>query len=613
MLGTPTNPAYYVTTDFSGNFNITGDYSCTYNSTTPADSDQLFLVGLSGNTTFIPGVTPTGGSINPAIGEMAVLGQCPSDGTFAGHLNYIYMNEVSTVAAAYALAGFATNSYSVGSGGSAQAQLGLANAFANANQLYDIQGSNKYGEARTLTPNKNGTVPNLLINTVADVLAACINQTGTSPQPIPPTGGTSCSTLYSNTNSSPDAASAAIYIAKHPGNAVQALYGLVGTQPQFADDLATQPNDFAVGIKYTGSPSLSNPVDVAIDAGGDAWVTSSNGYVSNLSALGVQKTGSPFTVGGANYVALDESGNAWVTSTGSSSGVTELTSTGGTVTCSQCNNADIVNPAGIAVDGHGNAYVANQGGGAVLLTLLGTTGDLGRITSDGTGYSYYAQNVLGSVLNQLPLVSQTAVDNANQTWVSGDTFACTLLLLCNGANVERVNGVNGLPNGIGTPTVQTQAGTVSCFLFLCNASAVPEGVAIDSGNNAWVAWDSTSGADHISKVTTAGAYTIYSGGGLSAPRGVAADGAGNVFVANSSSSASSLSEFTSGGVALSGTSGYGNAVVSKPTNLDIDPSGDVWVVSPGSTGFVTEFLGIATPVARPLSVASGAGTLGATP
>lgn len=601
VLGTPGNPVYYVTTDSGGNFNITGDYTCSYNATTPADSDQLYLVGLSGNTTFTPGTTPTGGSTNPYIGEMAVLGQCPSNGTFAGHLSYIYVNEVSTVAAAYALAGFATNSHSVGSGSSTQAQLGLANAFANANQLYDIQGSGILGQARTVTPNGNGTVPNQLINSIADMLASCINQSNSTT--TPPTTG-NCKTLYSNTGNSSDTASAAIYIAQHPGSNVPALFGLVGSSPQFATDLPSQPSDFAAGIKYTGSPSLTNPVDVAIDAGGDAWVTSSNGYVSKLSPLGVQASGSPFSVSGANYVAIDESGNAWVTSSGGR--VYELNSSGASQSCAGCSNSDIVNPGGVAIDGSGNAYTANIGGGAVLLGLLGTTGDIGKISSSGTTYNYYYDSVLGSVLNQIPDISQAAVDSAGYVWGSGDGLNCTLLLLCSGENVIRVQG-SSLTTATSFPV---EAGSFGC-LIVCSVSESPEGIAIDSANNGWVAVAGST--DELKKITTGGVVSTYTGGGLGTPQGVAADGSGDVWVANSKSSASSVSEFTSAGAALSGTSGYGSAVLSAPTNLDIDPSGDVWVVSPGSSGYVTEFIGIATPVVRPISAGVAGSTLATKP
>jgi hypothetical protein len=66
----PTNGFYYVPTDANGNFSITGDYLCTPDS-------QVYLYASGGN----PGMAP--GTNNTAIGLIAVLGDCPSTGTFA--------------------------------------------------------------------------------------------------------------------------------------------------------------------------------------------------------------------------------------------------------------------------------------------------------------------------------------------------------------------------------------------------------------------------------------------------------------------------------------------------------------------------------------------------
>jgi hypothetical protein len=66
---------------------------------------------------------------------MAVLGNCPVAGNFASATPYVVVNEVSTVAAAYAMAGFATDAVHVGSLGTVLAQTGISNAFANAGNL----------------------------------------------------------------------------------------------------------------------------------------------------------------------------------------------------------------------------------------------------------------------------------------------------------------------------------------------------------------------------------------------------------------------------------------------------------------------------------------------
>ena len=631
---------YYVTTDMAGNFNITGDYTCNYNATTPSQSDQLYLVALNGNATFVPGNPPTGGSMNPYIGEMAVLGQCPSNGTFAGHLNFINMNEVSTVAAAYALAGFASNSYSVGSSGTALAQVGLANAMANANQLADIQGSVPFGEARSVTPGGNGRVPNLLINTLANILASCINESNATA--YPPTTP-SCQTLYQKTGSgTADTASAMIHIAQNPGSNVSALYGIPSGNLQFIDGLPSAPADFTVGIQYTqvASPANpANPVDVAVDASGNAWVTSANGNVSELTPLGAQATGSPYSVPSAGYVAIDSGGNAWVTG---SSEVFELTGSGGAVTgpTYTVSSATIsggglsAGLSGIAVDATGT-YVANPNLGFNLLGLT-SAGNVVQITGTSSSPKFAAYyngvtNLLGiTVLSGIPNVSQVANGPTGSLWISGDGLNCVLGLgvLCGGLNAQKLSETSTNFPGtalFSTPVASTSSWPAagvpySCLLVVaCGAIEQPEGLAVDNGGSAWVAVEAqtsaatnTTGVDELARVSSAGAVTgRYTGGGLSKPFEVAIDGSGEAFVTNSGTG--SVSAFSSAGGALSGSGGYGSTAVAAPTTLDLDESGDAWVVSPGVGGYVTELIGIATPVVRPLSAAVAAGKLGATP
>ena len=610
VLGTPSNPAYYIVTDYGGNFNLTGDYTCSYNATTPSQSDQLYVLSLSGNDTYLPGPPATGGATNAYIGLMAVLGQCPSDGTFADHLSFVYVNEISTVAAAYALAGFAGNSSSIGSGSSALAQVGLANAFANAAQLYEIQGTAPGHEARTVTPNGNGTVSNLVINTLGNTLAACINQGATALIPL----SGACQTLYNDSGHAPDVASAMIYIAQHPGLNVPALYTLPGSTLEFADVLTTQPKDFTVGISYAGSP-LSAPVDVAVDGSGNAWVTSSAG-LSKMSPLGVPASGFPVTLPAAAYVALDPAGDAWVTSLSGNS-VYEFSSAGVAVTGAPYTDAGIlVAPLGVAGDGAGHIYVAASAGFAGLLALSDPAGSVFKISGSGASATYanYADTLayLGLLYNYIPTPTQVALDSTGHVWVSGDVTG----LLGTGNNVARLEGNTGLVDFntpgclIGLCNIDLLP-PIGCVIFSCSNLASPEGIAIDANGNGWVAFDTATPV--VGKVSATGAVNEYGGGGLSTPFGVAIDGSGNVWVANVTGN--SLSEFTSAGVAVTGTSGYiggSTSMLSGPKNLDIDESGDVWVVNTtGNT--LTEFIGMATPTLRPLSVAVASSTLASKP
>jgi hypothetical protein len=203
----PTYNDYYVTTGTGGSFAITSDYTC-------ISGQQVYIYALGGNPTY-----PTG-SVNSAIGLLAALGPCPSTDSFPS-TTYVVVNEVSTIATAYAFAGFATDALHVSSSGTALAQTGIANAFANVANLETLS----TGNALATTPAGNGTVPQANINTLADILAACVNTSSPS--------SSGCSTLFTNAMSAgstgttaTDTATAAINTAHYPGTTLAALYAL---------------------------------------------------------------------------------------------------------------------------------------------------------------------------------------------------------------------------------------------------------------------------------------------------------------------------------------------------------------------------------------------------
>ncbi len=99
LTGNSDSVGAYVTTNVRGGFHITGDYTCT-------PGTQVYLLVLQGDA---------GGGNNTAAGEMGVFGQCPAAGNFLAAIPFVQINEVTTVAAAYAMAGFATDALHVSS------------------------------------------------------------------------------------------------------------------------------------------------------------------------------------------------------------------------------------------------------------------------------------------------------------------------------------------------------------------------------------------------------------------------------------------------------------------------------------------------------------------
>jgi len=328
---------YYVTTDANGIFTVTGDYSC------PADKQF--------NTYFYSSGGDAGSGANSAA---TLVGPAPACTTGS----FTTVNEISTIASVYVFAGFISDPLHAGSSGSTLALTALNNADATLNNLY----SPASGMAIAYTPGANGgfgTVPQSEIDTLANILAACINSTGPS--------STQCTTLFSNamngSTAPTDTATAAVNIAHNPGVDVANLFSLQTPTSPFQPMLSSAPNDFSIAISYTGG-GLLNPFGIAVDGSGNIWVTNpSVNEISEFSPTGAAiSTTNGYSGGGLDSprdIAIDAAGDAWVTNaTGSrlsefnSSGVAMSPSTGYT-------GGGLNGSYGIAIDASGNVWSAN--------------------------------------------------------------------------------------------------------------------------------------------------------------------------------------------------------------------------------------------------------------
>ncbi len=332
--GTSDSVGAYVATGSNGAFSLAGDYTCT-------SGQQLYIYVLGGNS---------GLGTNSASGLMAAIGSCPASGSSA---ITVTVNEVTTIAAAYAMAGFATDATHVSSSGTALAKVGIANAFANAANLATLS----TGTALATTPAGNGTVPQAEINTLANILASCVETSGP--------GSNGCTLLFSNAMSGgssgtapTDTATAAINIAHNPGANIAALYGLASTAV-FSPKLSAAPNDFMIALSFTGG-GLVYPEDIAIDGYGNAWVTNQVSGVSKLSPLGAAISPSTgYAGGGLDFpggISIDVSGNVWFSNSGNDIG--ELSSTGTAISGAYGYTGGGLNsPGDITIDGSGNIWV----------------------------------------------------------------------------------------------------------------------------------------------------------------------------------------------------------------------------------------------------------------
>jgi hypothetical protein len=168
-----TNP---VTSDANGNFSFGGEYSCT-------NATEVYLVATGGN----PGLQPTTQMPPPTnsnLALMAALGPCTS----LNSQTVIQINELTTVAAVAALQPYMSGYAAVGSGSSDAADL--AQAFTLANEL----ASSSTGSSPGVGVPAGMAVPTALLNTLADMLAACVNSGGGVAN-----DNSTCGTLFSLT------------------------------------------------------------------------------------------------------------------------------------------------------------------------------------------------------------------------------------------------------------------------------------------------------------------------------------------------------------------------------------------------------------------------------
>jgi sugar lactone lactonase YvrE len=541
----------------------------------PTPSASSFQI----STTVAPGTganTQTGsiasvGAVNPAIVNIAMLGICPGVGNFTKSIPWVYVNEVSTAAMAYAIAGFATDGMHIGT--STSNEIGLQNAALNAASLYNIQGgalelpgNSAAGQGfianQTTVAGNGAVVPQAELDTLGNILAACVDSANTPSSP-----SVTCAVLFALATSTGttsgvkpiDIATAAINMAHNPGAPnVIALWLLSSGVVPFAPQLTSPPNDFTVAITYN---NITAPGSLAIDASGNAFVptNSSAGYVTKLSPAGAVLATSATGGSGFDSIAVAPNGSVFVAAN-SSNTVYAYDTNLNNLTGSPWSSAQMNNPTSVAIDSSGDVYVTHGGNSDDVIQKFNSSGSL-----------------IASMRNScLTRVTQIAIDPSDTLWASMYTSND----LC------RVSNPSG--NQLFSTSGQPSA---------------PTNVAIDSSGNGWAAAGAQANLFMYSPSGDQNSYGVINNatqGGLSSPTFIAIDGGNNVWLTNNGNSYA-LSEFTHSGTAITNSAGYQSGNLNTPSSwIAIDASGDVWVPNQGADS-VTELIGVATPTVTPLS------------
>ncbi len=623
-----------VTTGTDGSFAIPAGYTC------PLPSTELYLVALGG--------VSGGAKANAQLGMIAALGPCSNLNSTVS----LTVNEVTTIASVWALAPFTGADYEhIGSSASNYAS-GFANAFESVNNLVDIT----TGKAVSITPAGYGTAPQAEVNTLANAIDSCAATAGGAPG-----DGSACSDFFEASNVSPlgmgnpansptTILQAVLEVAQYPGNLYATptpatpLYNIAAamTSPPFLPVLTAAPNDWSLAISFTGGglggsgPTSPESNSMAIDGAGNVWFSNRRiASVSELSNLGAPlspfatgdttETAGGFTGGGLilpKKIAIDLQGNAWVLNADSS--LTELDFQGEPVKGTPFSGGGTATANGLAIDGSGFAWVTDAGPPGDVARYAGFNAVInGKQIANGTpvsptgGYVAGIQNPNGAI----------AIDGSNTVWVLNEgNYAAAELNAATGALLRTdygylANSTTGLP-------LMPLASVFNSIDFGQTMAIDNAGTSASPAFNVYIPNPSTSGFAQIYELLAGGSVANDGGIGETLSLGIppvyapiAIDGSGHLWLVTqlntNNGQPASLTELSASGsslnVSLSAPGLVGPGLVSGPSAIAVDGSGNVWVLIDAPNSTVTEFIGVAAPVVTPLALGSQTKALGQKP
>lgn len=488
-------------------------------------------------------VTATGGktasnAAQPNEVLVAPLGACSSLPASVK----VDISETSTLAMAYTLGRFASDSTTGANDGAQKIYLGapaannasagsctnpatscvasgLGQGFADAIRLVQAvsyTSAKPSGQVNTVPTNADGSVPNAtglipvaLLNTLANVLQSCVNTGGSAVAG----DGSACGKLFTATtvgSSVPtDTWLAAVSMAQNPTNNVDTIYKLATPVSAFTPALTAEPASFALAVRYTAASAGANavqytnglglaltPDDKVIYAAGTANATTATGGLLTLGLDGsynggaisssiASSTRTSIYATPAQLVVTDNAGQAYFQN---SAGTYRYQTTGYSLSAPLSNAASA---AGLAVDRHN--YVCVGVGNSVSCAV-----DSSSSFSPVTFSSFGRTNFYG-------ITTALAIDAASNLWAAGGGFivdapGCALPGICprayqdgyaygaGGSIVIASDGAGWIvlvaPSSVYTTTKSRLASTPPSYsVFLTGApDSTAGGATIDGGN-----------------------------------------------------------------------------------------------------------------------------------
>ena len=564
-------------TDSGGNFSF-GSYAC------PASNPLVYLLGIGGNA---------GAGNNSSAVEAAALGTCTN-----AKQSFVVMNEVTTAATAFVFSHF----FSTTLGGSAGANDWIGGPTLNSkglmlasNVTIPVVVDNAVGAPPQNYPGY--TVEATKINTIANILAACLNTSGSTSTTETKTP---CGKLFNWTKNGmtvrpSDTLQAAVMMALYPNTQVTNLYNSITAQAPFLPYLTSQPNDWSIGISYTTS-SLGLAVDAGttstldIDSSGRIWFPSNaSGQAGAAYFDPASRTfNGPFnttSLGHPQQVAIDANGYAWYNDSTTSTvagyltttpAMTEMVSLPGTLS------------TGLTVGGDDRINVG---------VSVGSTYETANVSADRTGYAilpgitfaFPVASLAGDINDDYGVSSSNPTTTQTRGYYVTTSSPASVTQFTGNVNA---NGAQIIYTGNDDILIRSYAGNAAdglCIMSLAacaNFQGAPheaaQGLAIDGGKQLWVAESGNGGVLQIpvnNPGATDGAVYLNSNGNNNVPN----------------------NEF------LHGASNGGTATA--PFGIGVDAVGNVWVTNAGcnvanctpGTFTLTEIVGAGYPTITPVS------------
>ncbi|MFZ4797625.1 MAG: T9SS type A sorting domain-containing protein [Bacteroidia bacterium] len=384
------------------------------------------------------------------------------------------------------------------------------------------------------------------------------------------------------------------------------------------------------------SANLSRPSGVAVDGSGNIYiadrlnnkirkVNASTGIISTVAGNGAQGSGGDGNVAtSANLyfptdVAVDSAGNIYIADANNnkirkvnaSTGIINTLAGNGTQSYGgdgfTATSASLYNPTGVAIDGAGNIYIADETNHRIR-KVTASTGIISTVAGNGT--AAYGGDDSAATSANLYFPSGVTVDSSGNIYIAD-------------ANNNRIRKVTTSTGIISTVVGNGRGayggdGSIATLANLYN----PTGVSVDGLGNIYIA---DYGNHTIRKVTiSTGIISTVAGNGIGAyggdgsaatsanlynPTGVSVDGSGNIYIADNGNNrirkitASTGIISTIAGNGAQGSGGDGSAAtlanLNKPFGLTVDGIGNIYIADQNNHRIrkVTASTGIISTVA----------------